>query len=122
MQQSCQSTVSWGSVKAHDGQEINESLTATRNRYTYRSFARIASGRRNWTGFKSRARTQSPMDLVFTDLDGSLLDAQTYSWHAARPAIECLDKRGTPWILVTSKTRAEVEFWREKLGHRHPFI
>ena len=62
------------------------------------------------------------MDLVFTDLDGTLLDPQTYSWHAARPAIERLESRGTPWILVTSKTRAEVEFWRERLGHRHPFI
>jgi mannosyl-3-phosphoglycerate phosphatase len=62
------------------------------------------------------------MDLVFTDLDGTLLDPQTYSWHAARPAIERLNRRGTPWILVTSKTQAEVEVWRERLGHRHPFI
>ena len=62
------------------------------------------------------------MDLVFTDLDGSLLDPETYSWHAARAAIERLKRRGTPWILVTSKTRAEVEFWRGRLEHQHPFI
>ena len=27
-----------------------------------------------------------------------------------------------PWVLVTSKTRAEVEFWRRCLGNEHPFI
>jgi mannosyl-3-phosphoglycerate phosphatase len=62
------------------------------------------------------------MDLVFTDLDGTLLHPETYSWHAARPAIDRLNRRDTPWILVTSKTRAEVEFWRGKLEHQHPFI
>jgi mannosyl-3-phosphoglycerate phosphatase len=62
------------------------------------------------------------MDLVFTDLDGSLLHPETYSWQAARPAIERLKRRGIPWILVTSKTRAEVEFWRGRLEHQHPFI
>jgi mannosyl-3-phosphoglycerate phosphatase len=62
------------------------------------------------------------MDLVFTDLDGTLLHPETYSWHAARPAIERLRQRGIPWILVTSKTRAEVEFWRGRLKHQDPFI
>lgn len=61
-------------------------------------------------------------DIVFTDLDGSLLDTETYQWQAAQPAMERLKRSGTPWILVTSKTRAEVEFWRAKLGHQHPFI
>jgi mannosyl-3-phosphoglycerate phosphatase len=62
------------------------------------------------------------VDVVFTDLDGTLLDPETYSWHAARVAIERLNRRGTPWILVTSKTRAEVEFWRGRLVNQHPFI
>jgi mannosyl-3-phosphoglycerate phosphatase len=62
------------------------------------------------------------MDLVFTDLDGTLLHLETYSWHAARPALERLKRRRVPWILVTSKTRAEVEFWRARLKHEHPFI
>jgi mannosyl-3-phosphoglycerate phosphatase len=69
-----------------------------------------------------RAAIQPAMDLVFTDLDGTLLDPETYSSYAARPAIERLNRRGTPWILVTSKTRAEVEFWRGRLEHQHPFI
>lgn len=62
------------------------------------------------------------MQIIFTDLDGTLLDHQTYSWEAARPAIERLKLCDVPWVLVTSKTRAEVELWREKLGNRHPFV
>jgi mannosyl-3-phosphoglycerate phosphatase len=62
------------------------------------------------------------MNIVFTDLDGTLLDHETYSWEAARPGIERLKLCNVPWVLVTSKTRAEVEWWRERLGNRHPFI
>lgn len=62
------------------------------------------------------------MHLVFTDLDGSLLDHETYSWEAARPALDRLEKLGVPWMLVTSKTRAEVEVLRRAMGNVHPFI
>jgi mannosyl-3-phosphoglycerate phosphatase len=62
------------------------------------------------------------MDIVFTDLDGTLLDRDTYSWEAARPALDRLKRQGIPWVLVTSKTCAEVEFWRRCLGNAHPFI
>ncbi len=62
------------------------------------------------------------MYLIFTDLDGTLLEHDTYSWDAARPAIERLRQQRIPWVLVTSKTRAEVEFWRRTLGNEHPFI
>lgn len=62
------------------------------------------------------------MYLVFTDLDGTLLDRDTYSWQAACPAIGLLRRRSIPWVLVTSKTRAEVELWRRRLDHSHPFV
>jgi mannosyl-3-phosphoglycerate phosphatase len=62
------------------------------------------------------------MFLVFTDLDGSLLDSANYSFQAARPALERLRATGTPLIPVTSKTRAEVEFLRRALENRDPFI
>jgi mannosyl-3-phosphoglycerate phosphatase len=62
------------------------------------------------------------MRLVFTDLDGSLLDAETYSFDAARPALQRLQRAGTPLVPVTSKTRAEVEWWRRLLSNRDPFI
>ncbi|MFN7925415.1 MAG: HAD-IIB family hydrolase [Bryobacteraceae bacterium] len=60
--------------------------------------------------------------VLFTDLDGTLLDHDTYEWAPARPAIELLREKGIPWIIVTSKTRAEVDLWRAELGHTHPYI
>jgi len=62
------------------------------------------------------------MKIVFTDLDGTLLDARTYSFDAARPALDLLQKKNVPLVICTSKTRAEVELWRTKLGNEHPFI
>lgn len=62
------------------------------------------------------------MRVLFSDLDGTLLDHATYSWEPAAPALDLLRQRGIPLVLATSKTRAEVEFWRERLGNTHPFI
>jgi mannosyl-3-phosphoglycerate phosphatase len=62
------------------------------------------------------------MKIIFSDLDGTLLDARTYSYEAARPALEALKQRQTPLVLCTSKTRAEVELWRDRLGNQDPFI
>ncbi len=62
------------------------------------------------------------MWLVFSDLDGTLLDAETYSFEPARPALERLRRKRIPLILTTSKTRAEVEVWRRRLQNRDPFI
>ena len=60
--------------------------------------------------------------LIFTDLDGTLLDHQTYSWSAAEEALREIERRRVPLVFVTSKTRAELEVLRRKLGHAHPFI
>ncbi len=47
--------------------------------------------------------------LVFTDLDGTLLDFHTYSFDAALPALNGLKERGMPLVIVSSKTRTEIE-------------
>jgi mannosyl-3-phosphoglycerate phosphatase len=60
--------------------------------------------------------------LIFTDLDGCLLDSQSYSFDAARPALEAIQARNIPLVLVSSKTRAEIEPLREHLCHHGPFI
>lgn len=60
--------------------------------------------------------------IVVTDLDGTLLDHDTYSWEPARPALDRLRAGNIPCIFVTSKTRAEVEHWRRETGNTHPFI
>jgi mannosyl-3-phosphoglycerate phosphatase len=62
------------------------------------------------------------MRIVFTDLDGTLLDPLSYSFEAAKPALEALRKQHVPLIFSTSKTRAEVELWRMRLGNAEPFI
>jgi len=60
--------------------------------------------------------------LVFTDLDGTLLDHKTYSFDPARPALRLLREKGIPLIICTSKTRAEIENVRLALDNGDPFI
>lgn len=63
-----------------------------------------------------------PRYLLLTDLDGCLLDSETYSFDDARPALNALRDEHIPIILVSGKTRAEIEPLRERLDHRYPFI
>jgi mannosyl-3-phosphoglycerate phosphatase len=60
--------------------------------------------------------------LIFTDLDGTLLDHDTYDFSPARPALEKLRAAQAPLILCSSKTFAEMKFWCEALEARHPFV
>jgi mannosyl-3-phosphoglycerate phosphatase len=60
--------------------------------------------------------------IVSTDLDGTLLDHFSYSWQAARPAMEKLASLGIPVILNSSKTYAEIRALQEQLGLSGPFI
>ena len=62
------------------------------------------------------------MKLIFTDLDGSLLDHHTYSFAPAANYLERLEAQGIPVIPITSKTRAEVLSFRETINNQHPFI
>jgi len=60
--------------------------------------------------------------IVFSDLDGSLLDHDTYDWRPARPALEALGERDIPLVLVSSKTLAELEEYRGQLDLPHPVV
>ncbi len=60
--------------------------------------------------------------LVFTDLDGTLLDTQTFDFSKALPGIELLASLNIPLIPVTSKTRSEIQVFREKLSLESPFV
>lgn len=60
--------------------------------------------------------------IIITDLDGTLLDAENYSFAPAWPALDMLRTRGIPLILCSSKTRVEIEVLRRELGNTHPFI
>jgi mannosyl-3-phosphoglycerate phosphatase len=60
--------------------------------------------------------------VIFTDLDGTLLDRETYSWTEAQPAIDMVKELGIPLIFCSAKTRAEQEVIRTALGIHDPFI
>ncbi|GLP98613.1 hypothetical protein GCM10007891_04670 [Methylophaga thalassica] len=60
--------------------------------------------------------------LVFTDMDGSLLDHHNYHFDEAIPTLTALEQNHIPVIPVTSKTAAEVELIRDSLANHHPFI
>ncbi|MGG6296247.1 HAD-IIB family hydrolase [Leptolyngbya sp. AN02str] len=62
------------------------------------------------------------MFIIFTDLDGTLLDADDYSFEAAQPMLTVLKQQQIPIIPVTSKTRQEVELLRQHLDLSEPFV
>lgn len=57
-----------------------------------------------------------PSVMVFSDLDGSLLDHETYSFAAAQPALQALAARHIPVVPVSSKTLAELIPLMQELG------
>ncbi|WP_237261858.1 HAD-IIB family hydrolase [Thiomicrorhabdus immobilis] len=60
--------------------------------------------------------------LLFTDLDGSLLNHHDYDYSSAMPAMQRLNSEQIPWILTTSKTAAEVVELKAELNNPYPFI
>jgi mannosyl-3-phosphoglycerate phosphatase len=69
----------------------------------------------------SRLHRPEPPFLVFTDLDGTLLD-EHYDHGPARPALERLRRRVIPLVLTSSKTLAEMRALRATLDLAHPVI
>jgi len=57
-----------------------------------------------------------PPVLVFSDLDGTLLDHASYSWAPATAALDRLRALECGVILATSKTAAEVSQLRYDIG------
>lgn len=60
--------------------------------------------------------------IIFTDLDGTLLNGETYAYQAALPTLAKLSEQGIPVVPVTSKTRQEVAQLRQDVGLRDPFV
>lgn len=59
--------------------------------------------------------------VIFTDLDGTLLDEE-YDFQSIAPLISQLIASNVSIVLCSSKTRAEIEFYREKMGITEPFV
>jgi mannosyl-3-phosphoglycerate phosphatase len=63
--------------------------------------------------------TKTAPALVFSDLDGTLLDHETYRYDEAAPALDAMRRSGAPLILASSKTSAEMAPLRTELGFEH---
>ncbi len=63
-----------------------------------------------------------PRPIIYTDLDGTLLDRDSYSFEPAAQCLARLAALQVPVIPVTSKTFAEVSALRAQLGSITPFI
>ena len=60
--------------------------------------------------------------LIFTDLDGSLLENENYSIEPAQPALAALARRGVTPIFASSKTAVEILAIQHVSGIAAPFI
>lgn len=60
--------------------------------------------------------------LIFTDLDGSLLNHDDYDYAAAVPTLERIKAGNISLVIATSKTRSEVQPLQVEMGIREPFI
>jgi len=59
--------------------------------------------------------------IIFTDLDGTLLD-EMYSYDYAIPTIRELKRMNIPIVFCSAKTKAEQEIFRARMGIKDPFI
>lgn len=65
---------------------------------------------------------QNTQWLIFTDMDGTLLDHHNYSFAPAEPMLKTMATQAIPVMPITSKTQAELETLRKALNNQHPFI
>ncbi len=60
--------------------------------------------------------------LVFTDLDGTLLDHHSYSTSISKKALQWLHRQDIPVVFCSSKTFEEQVYLQKKLAVHLPFI
>ena len=61
------------------------------------------------------------MKIIFSDLDGTLLDHDSYSFKPALEALAKVKELAVPLVLCSSKTKAEMLVWQERHGISGPF-
>ncbi len=59
--------------------------------------------------------------VVFADLDGTFLNDK-YDYSETKPVVNQLSALGGSIVFCSSKTRDEIEFYREAIGINEPFI
>jgi len=60
--------------------------------------------------------------VIFTDLDGTLIDHNTYDAAEAAVAVRDTREAGIPICICSSKTRKEIHYYRDTLRIADPFI
>ena len=55
--------------------------------------------------------------VIFTDLDGSLLDHDTYSYAEAEPCLTYLHKQCIPLIFTSSKIFVLIQLYKDSFYH-----
>ncbi|MCD4758792.1 MAG: HAD-IIB family hydrolase [Arcobacteraceae bacterium] len=61
-------------------------------------------------------------NIIFTDLDGTFLNHDNYSFEESKEALKKIEQQKIPLIFTTSKTKIEVELLQKKVGIVEPFI
>jgi len=75
------------------------------------------------SAFRTVAKAPSDVkEVIFTDLDGTLLHPVTYSYIPALDTLRLLQERGTPVVFCSAKTCSEQLAYRQELGIMDPFI
>lgn len=67
-------------------------------------------------------RSQWDLRILFSDIDGTLINSRQHIPGRTREKILELDAKGIPFILVSARGPAGVEVIRRELGNRRPFI
>ncbi|WP_424932381.1 HAD-IIB family hydrolase [Amaricoccus macauensis] len=65
------------------------------------------------------ANSTRTFPIVFSDLDGTLLDHATYDYAPAKPALARLKELSCPLVLASSKTAPEMAAIRSEIGFEH---
>ena len=60
--------------------------------------------------------------IIFTDLDGTLLNHEDYTYDEASEMLDFIKEHNIPLIFTTSKTKKECEILQNKIGLDAPFI
>ncbi len=60
--------------------------------------------------------------VIYTDLDGTLIDFEDYSFEVTATLVRKLEGIGVPVVFCSSKTREEQAYYREAIGVKAPFI
>ncbi|MBL7784016.1 MAG: HAD-IIB family hydrolase [Saprospiraceae bacterium] len=60
--------------------------------------------------------------VLFTDLDGTLIDHHTYSHRQAEQALFEINRRHIPLVFCSSKTFSEQVYLQQQIGVHAPFI